>query len=59
MYVNGYKFPDVTFDDTFLLVSNFYVSGGSIFKYNQCFIYNKKIVIDYNEISEINILADS
>lgn len=48
-YVNGYKFPDVTFDDTFLLVGNFYVSGGSIFKYNQCFIYNKKLVIDYKE----------
>ena len=48
-YVGGYQFPNVTFTETFLLVRYFYVSGYVHFKYNQCFLYKEKVMIDYNE----------
>lgn len=48
-YVGGYQFPNVTFNDTFLLVRYFYVSGYTHYKYNQCFLYKEKVIIDYKE----------
>ena len=48
-YVNGYKFPEVTFDNSFLLVRYYYVSGYVEYKYNQCFLFKEKLMIDYHE----------
>lgn len=45
-----YKFPDKTFENSFLLVRNFYVSDHyPFYKYNKCFLFKEKIYVDYKE----------